>query len=707
MRWAALLVAGMDAPIFQFASPSAQDPVVTGIIGIVTPADTQRLRDMAAKEPARDMEAERRMTELASYIDRCWQAAKDAKTDIERRITECRMMVKRQYPTDVLTRIKEYGGSEAYIGTVSTKCMAAESWLSDILLPPDDKPWELQATPIPDLPEDAVQQIVQVVGARADMMSAMGQMMPPDEAFRIASELRDKQLSMAKDEANIRAHKMETVIEDELVDGNFGNALRDFIQHFVQTPAGILKSPVIRQKKLLKWEGATPRPEDSFVYECECVDPMDFYPAPRMRPDGINNGYIIERMMLTRKELVAFRGVPGVDSAAIDEILNECGEKGNRSMIATDSTRDAIAGRNWTLNTTPSDAEFEVLEFWGSVSGKMLIDWGLTEGITETEEYEVVARKSGNRVIHAMVNPDPMGRRPYHVASFRRDATSIWGEGLPEVMTDVQEINNSIIRHFQNNQAYAACAQVAVDASKLAPGQDFTKPAPNKVWIFDKLPDGQVPIHFFQAASNVEATIRAYTFFDRIADDISGIPKYTYGGDGEQGGAGSTMGGLSMLMGNASKRMRDVVTSIDLRIIKPVVEAYFLLNMLNHEDPSIKGDVQIVARGALSLMVKETVQQRRGQFLASTANPVDMQIMGVEGRARLLREVAKSLNMPDGSIVPDELELQRRLNEQKAMQMAQSAGQPPPVAAPQPGGNGAEPPQLPQGQTPTQGGMPA
>jgi hypothetical protein len=676
-----------------------QPPVAKGLLGIVTPEDTQRMRD--AKIAAMDGSADeqRRMINLASYIEHCWQAAQDAKVQVEQRIIDCRQMVKRIYSPTVLAKIREYGGSETYIGTVAVKCMAAESWLSDIMLPPDDKPWELLATPIPSLPDDAVAMIVDLVTQKTAEMQALGQVVTPDVAFRMADEMRERQLKLLKEEAEARAKRMENVIEDQLVDGKFQSAMRDFIQNFVQTPAGIIKAPVVRKRKMMEWgQNHEPIINDAYVYECESVDPLDFYPSPRMKPDGLNDGYIIERMMLTRKELVAFKDVPGVSNEAIDRVLDESGRNGIRNYLSVDSSRDNLSGRTSQQQTTHSDAEFEVLEFWGSVSGDMLIEWGMEDGVEPTAEYEVVARKCGNHVIHAMVNPDPLGRRPYHVASFKRDASSVWGESLPEILTDIQEINNSIIRHFQNNQAFAAGAQVAVDASKLAAGMDFKKAWPGKVWAFEKLNDGTVPIQFFQARSNIEATIRSYTFFDTIADDISGIPKYTYGnGDGEKGGAGSTASGLSMLMGNANKRIRDVVTTADIRIIKEVIEAFFVLNMLNHPDANIKGDVQIQARGALSLMVKEQVQQRRGQFLASTANPIDMQIMGVEGRARLLREVAKTLNLPDGAVVPDELELQRRLAEQQQAAAAQQqAAMQPGGTPPQNGNVPQQPPGAPQ-----------
>ena len=91
---------------------------------------------------------------------------------------------------------------------------------------------------------------------------------------------------------------------------------------------------------------------------------------------------------------------------------------------------------------------------------------------------------------------------------------------------------------------------------------------------------------------------------------------------------------------------------IDSDIIKPVVHRQFVYNMRYDEDESIKGDVEILPKGAVNLAVKETVNLRRIEFLNATANPVDMEIVGKEGRSSILREVAKSLQMPVDEIIP-------------------------------------------------------
>ena len=89
---------------------------------------------------------------------------------------------------------------------------------------------------------------------------------------------------------------------------------------------------------------------------------------------------------------------------------------------------------------------------------------------------------------------------------------------------------------------------------------------------------------------------------------------------------------------------------------------------------SIKGDLNVVATGALSFMVKDTAQQRRIELLRETANPFDMQILGVDGRAAVLRETAQTLDMNTDDVVPPLSVVRMRLAQAQMAQAAQQAG---------------------------------
>ena len=186
-------------------------------------------------------------------------------------------------------------------------------------------------------------------------------------------------------------------------------------------------------------------------------------------------------------------------------------------------------------------------------------------------------------------------------------------------------------------------------------------------------------IDFFQPQSNAVELMQVYEMFSALADESSGIPRYMAGLE-NNGGAGRTASGLSMMIGNASKTIKQVVSNIDLHVITKSLERQYMYNMRYLDDPSLKGDVNIVARGALSLTTKEAAQVRRNEFLAQTMNPVDMQIIGMDGRGELLRQSARNLDMDADKIVPPASVLKMRSvmmqQQQMAAQQAQQASQP-------------------------------
>ena len=150
---------------------------------------------------------------------------------------------------------------------------------------------------------------------------------------------------------------------------------------------------------------------------------------------------------------------------------------------------------------------------------------------------------------------------------------------------------------------------------------------------------------------------------------MTGIPNYVYGSS-NVAGAGRTASGLSMLMDNASKGIKQAVANID-KIVSGIVQRLYLHNMMYDSDPYIKGDYKVVAKGAIGLIHKEALQMRRNEFLVATANPIDSQIVGPSGRAYLLREAAKGLQMDTNKIVPDQETIQQMQVQQMAQQMAQ------------------------------------
>jgi hypothetical protein len=345
-------------------------------------------------------------------------------------------------------------------------------------------------------------------------------------------------------------------------------------------------------------------------------------------------------------------GVPGYDDQAIRKVL----EIGNGLSWVNEDVRLTKEQEERKFHTEMRPTEiFDALEFWGKVSGEMLREWGMTEDEIpdSAREYDANVWIVGNYIIKATLNYDPLGEKPYSKTSFIKCPGAFWGKGIPEIIEDLQNICNAAARALVNNMGISSGPQVEVNLERIPANEDITQIHPWKIWQVTNDPAGtNAPaVRFTQPEDNAATLMGVYEKFARLADDHSGIPAYLYGDLNVQG-AGRTSSGLSMLMGSAGKGIRQVVMHIDADVVKPVVERQYVYNMRYDPDEAIKGDVNIMPRGAINLAVKEQMNVRRVEFLTATANPIDLEIMGTEGRAAILHEVAKGLQMPADDIVP-------------------------------------------------------
>lgn len=633
------------------------------------------------KQAVSELQNEPYLTGLAAHVRKCWTKAWDAKQqDIEPRMYKAVRARRGEYDPDKIAAIRETGGSEVYANLTSVKCRAAASWLRDVLLSGGkEKPWTIRPGPVPDINPAVAGFIENQIQQKTQMMVQNGIAVDETMKAQMTGKLRDAILAKAEDVAKVFAERMEDKMEDQLNEGGFPHALNQFIDDIVTFPSAFLKGPVIRQKPKMTWKEVQNgqyevQVERMPVLEFERVSPFDIYPSPEA--EGINEGYLIEKHRLSRKDLTDMIGVPGYDDGSIREILREYGRNGLRDWLYDDISRHSAEGKSSFELLGNPDHLIDALQFWGSVSGQMLRDFGMSaEDVPdETTEYHAEVWLIGRYVIKAVINRHPLGDKPYFKASYEEIPGSFWGNAPTDLIRDAQSVVNAATRALVNNMGLASGPQVVVNVDRLAPGEDVTTLKPWRIWqVTSESVAGlshQQPIHFDQPKSNIAELSGIITTFMNYADEWSGIPKYLTGDS--PGGAGRTASGLSMLMNNAGKSLKQVVSNVDNYILRPMLERLHYWNMMYSDDKHLKGDVNIVVRGANALVAKEAAMMRRNEFLQMTANPIDMQIVGLDGRANVLREVAKQLDMDTDKIIPNELTLKQR-QEQAAKAQAEQA----------------------------------
>ena len=673
-----------------------------GLVTVMSNSDLERMeREELEKSGKLDSQNSPVVLGIASYIRTCWEAAKRAKEPHRQRMLSCLRQRNGEYEPEKLAAIRQEGGSEVYIMLTDEKCNAAESWIEDILSPANDKIWSISPTPIPEIPPTEQIAIVQKIQQTAQdatsqqvmMLKASGQPVDTSVVQKIHEQTLKKIVEQKRTEIMERAQSAADVIEkeldDSLTEAQWHNALLEVIEDIIGFPAGILKGPLVRREMDIVWgpDGQAQVGERLNTYY-ERVSPFDIYPAPSS--EDINDGFLIERHVLTRSDLNAMKGTQGYDDDAIDKVLEEYGRGGLRSWLwSEDAERKRIQGQD-DYNNDP-EARIEALQFWGSVQGLMMLEFGMPiEDIEDVlGEYYVEAWLIGNYVIKAEINGDPLGRKPYFKASYRKRNGQFWGYCLPEIIKDIQEPCNAAIRNLLNNIALSSGPMVGLDIGAFADGEKVTKIKPWKIWQFDlKAYQGnKTPLWFFQPTPMVTELMAVYEKFSTEADNKSGIPKYAYGQQAT-GGAMNTASGLSMMMGNATKAVKKVIANIDRGIIQPSIKRMHEYLILNDPDYTgrYQGDINICSKGSSAMIAKEQQQVRRNEFMQIilSSEPA-LNILGQEGLAAVLREILKGLDIGLDDVVPTEEEMkaaqqaqqqQMMMEQQAAMEQGQQPGGP-------------------------------
>lgn len=604
---------------------------------------------------------------LAAHVRSMWEVSKFNRMDLNNRLQDCQRRRAGEYDEGKLQAIKAQGGSEIYMQITSAKCRAAKAWLSDLFQPSGDRPWQIDPTPLPDLPPQLMQNLV----AEA-VQGAMELGVPPEMVEQMIMKHKDRLMDELKEESEERSEKMSEKIEDLMIESGWREAFDEFLDDLVTYPFAVMKGIEFRRCKKLQWadqDGAfQPIMGEEIIPMIRRVSPHRMYPSPATGA-RIDDHWVIEHHSFTRQDLVNMRGAPGYNSEAIAHVLNHYGLGGLREWIWNDEERDNLAGR---FSSAADNELIDSLEFSGRLSGQQLIDWGMTGEIDPLEEYPVSVMVVHDYVIRALLNPDPAGKPDYHKACWSNVPGNFAGIALPESLADCQDTCNAAARALINNMGMSSGPQVWVETDRLAAGEDISVMHPWKIWqtTTGAGAGSGNGIGFFQPASNANELIQIYERFSRYADDISGLPAYAYGSD-TAAGAGKTASGLSMLMNAASKTIKHVVRNVDIFVIEPIVEKFYNFVMLTGEDESIKGDAVAHARGSEALIHKESATMRQQELLAMTANPIDMQIIGLDGRREQLREVFKSGDIPVDRIIPTKEEMQQRVEEMARAQQEQ------------------------------------
>lgn len=616
------------------------------------------------------------ITQISAYVMEKFEKAKRGADNEHDQMIKDKRQRQGKFDPRVVAAQKELFGAEyepVFMMLSETKCRAFEAWVAEIIISPGKDPFILTPTPVPELPDAAMQIANQKVlenlqEAAMKHAAATGQQVDESmlmaEMERLAPAIKDMSEREIRKHARKAAEGMQEILSDQMREGHWHGAFEECLFDLATYGTAVMKGPVNRMV-IKRWRDMdmmtgqfAAKIEERIIPVFERANPLDIFPGPNN--NDVDDGYICHRIYFTRKDLSDLIGVEGFDTDAIRRLLEKTEGKGATSgETQQDGDRRELEGKETVQLETD---RFECIEYWGTISGKMLKEWEIEEGIVtdDQKEYYAAVWVCGNETIKAMINPSPLGNTPFSKANFVEDPDNFWGRGgIPRLIKHVQLLANMAARGIMLNVAISSGPQIEMNIDRMAPGASG-KLWPFKVWKTTNqgMAEGKA-VNFYAPVMVTEKLIQVYNFCSALADEDSGIPKYAHG-EGDTSGAGKTASGLSMLMTTASRGIKAVIKNIDNGIIRPTVQKMYDYNIdFEDLDVDLLGDVTVVPKGSSSLIAKEQQAVRRNEFLTTTNNPVDVQIMGLKGRKELLRETAESLELDLDKIFSEEEEIAR------------------------------------------------
>lgn len=247
--------------------------------------------------------------------------------------------------------------------------------------------------------------------------------------------------------------------------------------------------------------------------------------------------------------------------------------------------------------------------------------YGFTS-LESLEFYNCEISMVGYRVVQVKVMSDPrMTTRPVYTASFyRTGGDRIAGDGIAQRLRDIERAYHSSLMYMLRNAANASAPLCEADYRRLAKymsDEDFGHVVPGLMYLADSdATNSNAPaLRFFNIPSNIPAYAQLMEMFMQLADRITNIPAALHG-EAVGSGAMRTFRGMSMLQGNATRALHAAVNNLSNGVFAPLGELMYNTNMLYSSDTSVKGDSQIVTKGAQGLLQEEMNKQNAMEILS-------------------------------------------------------------------------------------------
>jgi hypothetical protein len=184
------------------------------------------------------------------------------------------------------------------------------------------------------------------------------------------------------------------------------------------------------------------------------------------------------------------------------------------------------------------------------------------------------------------------------------------------------------------------------------------------------------PVMPITVPTTIHEILALFKAIGELTDDQSGFSRNMFG-SGSFAGAARTARGLQRIQESANIVADFVIANIDATALNPLVRKIVRWINVRHPDESVKGDVDIVARGALGMALKSTQQEAIASAFQVANTGAAPQIIGPKGLMELLRQLLESFNLDNlDDIIPSKermefLELMQNIQQMQAAEQGQ------------------------------------
>lgn len=528
--------------------------------------------------------------------------------------------------------------SSVFIPITRAYVDAASARVSDMLLPNDDRPWSIKATPVQQqntmlagtkptaiaaaagavaggpIPEGAVYQPGQEVPAfEPSIAAAIG--MPADQAPAPYSIPQMKQPLGISDSAMSDEEKAadaaSKVIEDWLIECQWHAEVRKVIEDAAKFGTGILKGPVSMVRKSHRYvknaDGIGGKLEEitETVPVSKRVHPKNFWPDPAAGECVQNGSFTFEHDKIGSRSLRKLAQDPTYIKENIVQVLKEG------------------PGKSWSDNPEGAEARVEVGATFGIWYCYIDLDRELLEcaGVPpedlpdELTSIPAMVTMVNDTVIKAAPSLTERGGFPYDVMPWQRLSGLIWGKGVARQIRTPQRMLNGAVRAMMDNAAWTSGPLVALRESWFKPVGGptrggvqinprtlfrMTENAPTTAKIQDAISSTNITSNIAELQQLVQLALK-------FAEDSTGLPMLL---QGQQGAAPDTVGGMTILNNNGSTVLRRIARMFDDNITEPHIRRYYYWLLEDPDAPEeAKGDFQIDARGSTALVERDLQNQ--------------------------------------------------------------------------------------------------